>query len=99
MLGNRNSKQFSVLFAVLAAIAEKSGNRFELAEKMQVSPQVIGRQVKLLRDRFGMTIKSSTKYGYSIEDWGIIDQRRFEAMIETEESQRLGKQDFQSKKS
>lgn len=77
MLGNRSSEQFNVLFDVLSAIAEKAGNRFELAEKMRVSPQVIGRQVKLLRDQFGMKIKSSTKYGYSIEDWGIIDPIRF----------------------
>lgn len=77
MLGNRNSEKFSVLFDVLAAIADRSGNRFELAEKIKVSPQVIGRQVKLLRTQFGMKIKSSTKYGYSIEDWGIIDRLRF----------------------
>lgn len=84
MLGNRNSEQFAVLFDVLAAIAARSGNRYELAEKIQVSPQVIGRQVKLLRQQFGMTIKSSTKYGYTIEDWGIIDPRRFADKREAE---------------
>ena len=82
MLGEKNSKHLAILFDVLAAIADHSGDRFDLAEKIGVSPQVIGRQVKLLRERFGMTIKSSTKHGYSIEDWGIIDQRKFEALRE-----------------
>lgn len=88
MLGTRNSEKFSVLFDVLAAIADRCGNRFELAEKIKVSPQVIGRQVKLLRKQFGMTIKSSTKFGYSIEDWGIIDPVRFAEQREIEAKER-----------
>lgn len=77
-MSERNSDLLGVMFRVLVLIHEHPGiGRRALAETLDVSDQVISRQIKILRVRFGVEIKSAPRLGYSIISWGILDQTAF----------------------
>lgn len=77
MLGGKNAEMFGLMFEILVQLDGGKKSRRELSEGLGVGPQVIGRQIKLLRDVFKVTIKSSPANGYELEDWGILNKAVF----------------------
>lgn len=77
MLGEKNAEMFGLMFEILVQLDGGKKSRRELSEGLGVGPQVIGRQIKLLRDVFKVTIKSSPANGYELEDWGILNKAVF----------------------
>lgn len=77
MLGKKNAQMFDLMFDILLEIHAESATRRQLSDKLGVSPQVIGRQVQLLREKFHVGIESSHKTGYRLTDWGIFDETMF----------------------
>ena len=77
MLGGKNAEMFGLMFEILVQLNGGKKSRRELSEGLGVGPQVIGRQIKLLRDVFKVTIKSSPANGYELEDWGILNKAVF----------------------
>lgn len=74
----RNADLLDLLLNVLLLIYKQPGiNRSVLSERLMVSEQVIGRQVKILRNKFKVEIKSSPKCCYELIHWGIFDSREF----------------------
>lgn len=77
-MSERNSDLLGVMLRILVLIHENPGiSRRRLSEALGVSNQVISRQIKILRLRFGIKIKSAPRLGYSIIGWGILDQAAF----------------------
>lgn len=77
-MSERNSDLLGVMLRILVLIHENPGiSRRRLGEELGVSDQVISRQIKILRLRFGIKIKSAPRLGYSIIGWGILDQAVF----------------------
>lgn len=77
-MSERNPDLLGVMFGVLVLIHEHPGiGRRELSQALGVSDQVVSRQIKILRLRFGIKIKSAPRLGYSIIGWGILDQAAF----------------------
>ena len=56
MLGEKNAEMFGLMFEILVQLDGGKKSRRELSEGLGVGPQVIGRQIKLLRDVFKVTI-------------------------------------------
>ena len=56
MLGGKNAEMFGLMFEILVQLDGGKKSRRELSEGLGVGPQVIGRQIKLLRDVFKVTI-------------------------------------------
>lgn len=77
MLGGKNAEMFGLMFGILVQLDGGKKSRRELSEGLGVGPQVIGRQIKLLRNVFKVTIKSSPANGYELEDWGILNKAVF----------------------
>lgn len=78
MLGNRNGEQFDQLFGILLMIYERPRiGRKELASAFGVSPQVVSRQIKILREQFSIKFDSSPKTGYTLTRWGFIEKEQF----------------------
>lgn len=83
-MSERNPDLLGVMFGVLMLIHEHPGiGRRELSQALGVSDQVVSRQIKILRVRFGVQIKSAPRLGYSIKSWGILDQAAFLEKYET----------------
>lgn len=77
-MSERNSDLLGVMFGILVLIHKYPGiGRRTLGDELSVSEQVISRQIKVLRSRFGIEIKSAPRLGYSIISWGILDQTAF----------------------
>ena len=64
-------------FRILAAVDAELLTRHELADRFGVSPQIVGRQIRFLRDSMGVRMKTVTGYGYEVADWGILDREKF----------------------
>lgn len=64
-------------FRILAAVDAELLTRHELADRFGVSPQIVGRQIRFLRDWMGVRMKTVTGYGYEVADWGILDREKF----------------------
>ena len=81
----RNGDLLDVLFLVLLLIYRNPGiSRNKLSKRLGVSDQVIGRQVKTLREKFKVEINSSPSQGYELAHWGIFDQGQFLEKIEAQ---------------
>ena len=77
MLGGKNAEMFGLMFEILVQLDGGKKSRRELSEGLGVGPQVIGRQIKLLRDVFKVTIKSSPANGYELDGLQLLLAERF----------------------
>ena len=81
MPGTGKAELVRLAFRILAAVDAEFLTRHELADRFGVSPQIVGRQIRFLRDWMGVRMKTVTGYVYEVPYWGIFDLEKFLMLV------------------
>lgn len=78
------TEQFDLMFRMLYILSKEPMSRPDFAKRLGVGEQIIGRQIRFMRDVFKVEIDSSAAWGYELVGWGVFDKQMIKKYIFSE---------------